>query len=194
MEFILTCAVAFMSTNIDDTFLLMLFFGNKQYKTVEIFVGQIVGILSLIIASLVLSLAGLVVGKVFIGLLGFVPIYLGVKKVIALFANADEGDSLVLPISTSKIVTVAGLTIANGGDNIGVYVPLFASFAWPQKATMIVVFMLMTIILCFVSKYLARHPLLAKTIHRYGDVVTPFVLILLGVYIMHENDVFSLLR
>ena len=194
MEIILTGILAFISTNIDDVFLLMLFFGNRRFKDHEIVIGQFLGITTLIAASIALSFIGLIVDKAYIGLLGFIPIYLGVKALMRLRSKQDEKEtSAVEPTNgRSNILTVSGVTIANGGDNIGIYVPLFTTLVWTQKIAMTSIFLIMTGIWCLLAKYLTRHPLVATAIDKYGHVVTPFVLILLGLYILYESNTWSI--
>ena len=196
MEVIATGILAFVSSNIDDIFLLMLFFGDRNFKPREIILGQFLGIGALIGISLVFSLIGLVIGKAYIGLLGLLPIYLGIKGVVRLFDKEppDHEDHLTeKKKNCSNPWIVSGVTIANGGDNIGIYVPLFATLAWPQKITVVSIFFIMTAVWCVLARYLSRHPLMAKAIDKYGHVVTPFVLIALGIYILNESDVLSLI-
>ncbi|SHH90526.1 cadmium resistance transporter (or sequestration) family protein [Chryseolinea serpens] len=196
MEVIATGILAFVSSNIDDIFLLMLFFGDRNFKPREIILGQFVGIAALIGISLVFSLIGLVIGKAYIGLLGLLPIYLGIKGVVRLFSKEQPEDENQLTDrvgNRSNPWIVSGVTIANGGDNIGIYVPLFATLAWPQKITVVSIFFVMTAVWCLLARYLSRHPLMAKAIDKYGHVVTPFVLIALGIYILNESDVVSLI-
>jgi cadmium resistance protein CadD (predicted permease) len=196
MEVIATGILAFVSSNIDDIFLLMLFFGDRNFKPREIILGQFVGIAALIGISLVFSLIGLVIGKAYIGLLGLLPIYLGIKGVVRLFSKEQQNDDNHLAAkkgNRSNPWIVSGVTIANGGDNIGIYVPLFATLAWPQKITVVSIFFMMTAVWCILARYLSRHPLMAKAIDRYGHIVTPFVLIALGIYILNESDVVSLI-
>jgi cadmium resistance protein CadD (predicted permease) len=194
MEIIITSVLAFISTNIDDVFLLMLFFGNKHFKDREIVIGQYLGIATLIAASFALSFIGLVIDKAYIGLLGFVPIYFGVRGLLHLRAKQVEGNDVVEPINNrNNIFTVAGTTIANGGDNIGIYVPLFATLGRPQQLTMISVFFLMTALWCLIAKYFTKHPIIASAIDKYGHVLTPFVLIFLGIYILYQSGTWRLL-
>jgi cadmium resistance protein CadD (predicted permease) len=194
MEIIITSVLAFISTNIDDVFLLMLFFGNKHFKDREIVIGQYMGIATLIVASLALSFIGLVIDKSYIGMLGFVPIYFGVRGLLHLRAKQVEEDNVVEPINNrNNIFTVAGTTIANGGDNIGIYVPLFATLGRPQQLTMISVFFLMTALWCLIAKYFTKHPIIAKAIDKYGHVLTPFILIFLGIYILYQSGTWRLL-
>ena len=82
-------------------------------------------------------------------------------------------------------LSVAAVTFSNRGDNIGVYVPLFATYNSPVSITLLVTgFLAMTAVWCVLGYYLVNHPFLATRIRRYGDIVLPFVLIGLGVYIL----------
>lgn len=195
MEIIITSLIAFASTNVDDIFLLTLFYGDKRFRHREILAGQLLGIGTLIAISLAGSLLGLLVAPPYMGLLGLIPIFLGVKGIIALWRNDADADDEDLHTrkGKSRLLSVAGVTIANGGDNIGIYVPLFATFAWPDKVVMITIFFLMTFVWCFTARYFVKHPYVAKNVERYGHIVTPFVLVALGVYIFYENGTFGLL-
>jgi cadmium resistance transport/sequestration family protein len=197
MEIIITSVLAFISTNIDDIFILTLFFGNKRFKPREIIIGQYLGIIALIAISLVASLAGLVIDKMYIGLLGLIPIYLGLKGLISLFkksGNEEADEELNLNNNRSNIFTVAGVTIANGGDNIGIYTPIFAALSIPGTVTMLIVFMVMTLVWCLIAKYLTTHQYIARVIDKYGHMITPFVLIGLGVFILYESNSFDIVR
>lgn len=189
MEFVVTSILAFSATNIDDLFLLTLFFGNNQYKASNIYTGQLLGIFSLIGLSLVGSLVGNLIPLPYLGLLGIFPVYLGIKQILK--KDADHNDEVVLSKS-NMIMSVMMVTIANGGDNVGIYIPLFATLAWPFKIGMIVIFLLMTLLWCTIAKYLANHPLLSASLSKYGHIVTPIVLILLGLYILYESKTFSI--
>ena len=194
MEIIVTSVIAFASTNIDDLFILPLFYGNRRFKETEVTVGQFLGISSLIAMSLIGSLLGILVDQAYIGLLGLIPILLGAKGIWALLKDSrrhDEKKDVVNGNGKGNLFLVAGTTIANGGDNIGIYVPLFATFTWVNKMTMVAIFLLMTFVWCLTAKYLVKHPYVAKTVEKYGHVITPFVLLLLGVYILYENGTFE---
>jgi cadmium resistance protein CadD (predicted permease) len=89
-------------------------------------------------------------------------------------------------------LAVAGVTIANGGDNVGIYIPLFATLTVTSKVVMISIFFIMTLLWCMMAKYFVRHPLIEKTVDRYGHFITPFVLILLGLFILHESGIMTI--
>ncbi|MFM7488565.1 MAG: cadmium resistance transporter [Cytophagales bacterium] len=87
MEIILTSILTFVSTNIDDIFILILFFANQKIGNNTIVSGQLLGVLTLAAISLGASEVGMLVGKKYIGWLGFIPIYFGVRAAWSLFKN-----------------------------------------------------------------------------------------------------------
>lgn len=200
MEIIIASVIAFATTNIDDIFILTLFFGNPKFDSKEIVLGQYLGIGTLIAISFAGSYIGLVIDPKYIGLLGIIPMYVGIKSVLLLRREDDdeETDVAARTVSTGthfqKIVSVAGVTIANGGDNISIYIPLFATLALSGKISMTMIFLLMTGLWCVIARYLSKRPVVQKAVQRYGHVITPFVFILLGIYILYESKTFDLLR
>ena len=195
MALMITSILAFVSTNIDDIFLLMLFFGDKRYRTTDIYVGQYLGIISLIAISLLGSLIGNVIEGKYIGLLGLFPIYLAIRQIIDLWSGAGKAVSerSDRTFVTTGFLTVATVTMANGGDNIGTYIPLFAALTPSEKSIMIALFLLMVFVLVSLARYLTKHPVLARSISKYGHIVTPVVLFLLGLFILRENGSFQLM-
>lgn len=195
MEIILTSILAFAFTNLDDIFLLTLFFGDKRYKTSDVYIGQFAGVILLIGVSLAGSLSGNFIDNRYIGLLGLFPIFLGLRQMITLLKGGDKGEEtqeLAIKKLKAGIVNVAAVTFANGGDNIGVYIPLFTPLTTSGKTIMISIFLAMIGIWLAVAKYLTSHPVLAKVLSRYGHIITPLVLCSLGLFILKENDSFSL--
>lgn len=194
MEIIVTSIAAFIATNIDDLFLLTLFFGNRNYSSRQIIIGQLSGITTLIVLSLVGATIGYLIKAEYVGLMGLFPIYLGIRQLVDLARNKSEDDEQVSsPKHKSVILSVALVTIANGGDNIGVYIPLFVALNVVETTTTVGIFLAMTLLWCFIARYLTRHILLRNAIDKYGHIVTPFVLILLGIFILHESNSWALL-
>jgi cadmium resistance protein CadD (predicted permease) len=189
MELLLTSALAFAATNIDDLFLLALFFSNKTNKTVTIVTGQLTGIGTLIAISVVGAAVGNFVSPPIIGLLGLFPIYLGIKQ----FSRQDHESNKGLTQNSNGVFGIAMVTIANGGDNIGVYIPLFVALTVFEKIVMAIIFFVLTLLWCATAKYLSNHPLLKAAFDKYGHIATPIVLILLGIYVLYENRTLSLL-
>ncbi|WP_256090467.1 cadmium resistance transporter [Aerococcus urinaeequi] len=123
-----------------------------------------------------------------IGTLGIIPLILGIR---AIFTDDDEADEAVEQIegrgNQSLFSTVSLVTIASGGDNLGIYIPYFASLEWGQILVAIAVFAVGVAALCAISYHFSRLPLIAETIEKYEKIIIPVVFIGLGFYIMWEN-------
>jgi len=196
MELALTSILAFASTNIDDIFIMMIFFADKTYKAKDILIGQYLGIIALFVISLIGSLIGLLLDQRYIGLLGFLPVYFGIRGFSYLIKDhkkQGQKDVSVIPKKTNKTFAVAAVTFSNGGDNIGIYIPLLAAFSMSEKIIMFTIFLIMIAIWYIVARYLSKHPIIASTLDRFGHAITPTVLILLGIYILYRSGSFTLI-
>ena len=179
---------AFVATNIDDIFVLMLFFSTLNFRKGQVVIGQYFGIGLLVLISTLGSLLALVVPQYIIGLLGLVPISIGIIRLVQLRKknnSISEKTSQISRWSHLPILTVAAVTFSNGGDNIGIYTPLFAKYSLADEVIFIsLIFMIMTGFWCVAAYYLVRHPLIASRIKKTGHIIFPCVLIGLGIYIL----------
>ena len=187
---------AFVATNIDDIFVLMMFFSSSYmtFPVKQVVLGQYIGIGLLVAISALGSFISLAVPMYIIALLGIVPIVIGVKKLVV-FRKKNESNSKQAVQNKKKnnlvFAAVAAVTFSNGGDNIGVYTPLFAKYnSVSQITALATIFMAMTAVWCIAAYYLVNHPLVASKIRRIGHIILPFVLIGLGIYILTEFFVF----
>jgi len=182
---------AFIASNIDDTFILILLFSSFSFQTRHIFIGQFLGIGVLIMISALGSLIALVLPPFFIALMGLIPIVIGTKRLI----EHHETHQITAKNKTFQdnksrrgfipLVTVSAITISNGGDDIGVFTPLFAKYnTVSEVTTLVTIFMAMTLVWCILTYYFVNHPLIATRIQRFGNIITPFVLIVIGLYIL----------
>ena len=186
---------AFVATNIDDIFVLMIFFSSLAFSVRQVILGQYIGIGLLVGLSALGSFLSLVIPIYFIGLLGIVPIVIGVKKILSLMQKKQTNSRQTVENRKNNyfaFAEVAGVTFSNGGDNIGVYTPIFAKYNHPMEISLlIIIFMTMTAVWCIVAYYLVNHPLIASKIRQTGHIILPFVLIGIGVYIILDSLVFS---
>lgn len=194
--------IAFTATNIDDIIILLLFFSqiDINFRRRHIVVGQYLGFILLIIASLPGFFGGLIVSPEWIGLLGLLPIAIGIKQLVTREQETTEiqtitpKKSVFLSVLSPQTYQVAAVTIANGGDNISIYIPLFAGKTPFGLLVILSVFLFMVGVWCVVAYLLTRQPTIAYVLTRYGKKVVPFVLIGLGLFIMYERGTFSLIR
>lgn len=194
-EPIVTAIAAFAATNIDDILILALFFSQvgAALRRWHIVAGQLVGFTGLVAISLLGFAFSFLIPRPYIGLLGLLPIFLGLR---AWFGREDGGEPQTTVRSGAafaSVLSVAGVTFANGADNIGIYTPLFASSTFAGLLVMIVVFYVLLGVWCLAGYLITRQPAIAKLLSRYGHVVMPLVLIGLGIFIILESGTLSLL-
>jgi cadmium resistance transport/sequestration family protein len=177
--------VAFAATNLDDIFVLTLFFAQKNLKRWHVVAGQYFGLGGLIVLSLVGYFARFIVPHTWIWLLGLAPIAIGIKRLID-WKRGKDTHTETRP-ATASVLTVAAVTFANGGDNIGIYVPLFASSTAPALFITLITFAALIAVWCVMGYYLGNHPAVNRIVDSYGHILVPFVLIGLGIYIIIES-------
>ena len=186
---------AFVATNIDDIFVLMIFFSSLAYPIRQIVLGQYIGIGLLIAISGIGSLIAFVVPTYVIGLMGIVPIAIGIKHLVEV-RRKDNPSRQVVQDKKNKsylsFLSVAAVTFSNGGDNIGVYIPLFSKYnTISEIIALTTVFIAMTAVWCIAAYYFVNHPLVASRIRHTGNIILPFVLIGLGIYVLTNSFLFS---
>lgn len=190
IETILTGILSFAATNMDDIVIDTILFAQSEKKkdTCAIVLGKYIGIGLLVLVSLLGAYFLKTVPRMYIRLLGLIPIYLGVKQGWEKHKH-DENEELA---DTEQqvhglAVSVALITIANGADNIGVYIPLFASFSTGQMIILCAVFAFMIALWCILAKRISNLPILNQFLIRYKHVLVPVVFVLLGVYILMQK-------
>ncbi len=193
-----TAIVAFITTNVDEILLLMLFFAqtNASFRKRHIVAEHYLGFFVIIAISLLGFAGALILPRSVVGLLGIVPILLGLYQLFRISPDTDDdvptsgtatAHGLLTSILSAQTASVAAVTIANGADNISVYVPLFANHSLPDVAVMIFIFALLIGVWCYAGYRLVRYPLLARFLERYGERLVPYVFIVLGIFILLEG-------
>ncbi len=198
LETIVSAIVVYISTSIDYLIILMAVFAQARSAASRRWIvgGHYAGTALLFVASL---LAAFVVHRVpeewVVGLLGLVPILLGVRAALAREKEDDEADEVAERTSGQSNLglfwTMALVTIASGGDNLGIYIPYFATLDAGELALVAVVFVVMIALLCYASIKLLDIPGVSETLERYERVVLPVVFIGLGVFILAEAGTIS---
>lgn len=198
-----TALAAFIATNIDDILILTLFFSqvNKIFRRRHIVLGQYLGFSLLLLASLPGFFGSYLVPPASIRLLGLVPIAIGLA---CLLKSDEEEDSSSIEIKQQKSTTsflaswlspqtysVAAVTVANGSDNIGIYVPLFANSKLESVAVILGVFLALVALWCYIADRLTKLPAIAQALTGYGNAFVPCVSIGLGVFIVKESLVLA---
>ena len=92
-------------------------------------------------------------------------------------------------IATVKsILKVSIVTVTNGGDNIGTYVPLFSQAKGAEIAVYIVVYYILLGVWCLVAYLIMRQKHILRLGQKYAGIVVPFLFIGLGIYIIVKSS------
>ena len=192
-----TGMTAFTATNLDDILILLLFFSqvNAVFRRRHIVFGQYLGFTALVLASLPGFFGRLIFPPDWIGMLGLLPIAIGLHRLLNPETDDSEAEaeleqsenSFFSSFLSPQTYSVAAVTVANGGDNIGIYVPLFASNTLESLAVILAVFFAMVGVWCYAAYRLIQMRAIADTLTRYGNQLVPFVLIGLGIAILVKS-------
>jgi cadmium resistance protein CadD (predicted permease) len=178
---------AFISTNIDDLFLLVGFFSDRSFSRGQVFAGQILGMAAIVAISMAAASAALAISPQGVGLLGILPIVIGIRKLLRLEKIEEEEQ-----LTAVGILQVAAVTIVNGGDNIAAYTPIFATQGYREMSATLAIFAALTFLWCFAALWLVRHTAWGKPLRRYGHILLPFILIGLGGIILYRSGALRL--
>lgn len=204
---------AAVATTFDDNIYLTAFFSevNRTFRPKHVAVGEVLGFSVLVIVSLIGFAMGLVIPSTWTGLLGILPILIGINNLCTLNRDDSAEDkparssrgskfrgfesrklSLWDAIRDRQTYRVSTVTIANGGNNLGIYVPLFASSSIQQLVTIIPICYLTVGFWLLMSYSLTHQPGIAFVLSRYARKVFPFVLMWLGFRILKDSEAYTL--
>lgn len=191
----LLAIAGYTATNIDNLFVLLAFLAEAGGGRRRVIAGQCAGSLALIAGSMLLAALLKHLPAGYVGLLGILPIGVGLAKAWERFSprkarQQEARRSVSQPPAArgSSWWMVACVAIANGSDNLAVYVPLYASHSHSEGAFISLVFVAMIGLWCAGAVWLVKHPLLGAPIRRYGTALLPPILVAIGVSVIAQND------
>lgn len=190
----------FLATNIDDIIVLSLFFARgagRRGTTARIWIGQYLGFGAILVASVAVALgASTFLPTSVIPYFGLIPLLLGLWAAWKAWRgdddDDDDDDGAEVTGSPINAGAVAAVTFANGGDNIGVYVPVFLTVGPAAVAVYSIVFLILVSVLVLLAKFVATRKPIAEVLERWEHILFPIVLIGLGVVILLSGGAFGL--
>lgn len=189
----------FVATNIDDIIVLSLFYARgagQRGTTRKILLGQYLGFGGILLAAVVISLgARSFLPEDALPYFGLIPLALGLYAAWRAWRDRgddDDDDEAKVADKQVGVLTVAAVTFANGGDNIGVYVPVFATASTTAIIAYCLVFLALVGLLVLAAKYVATRRPIAEILERWEHILFPLVLIGLGIVILLEGGAFGL--
>ena len=195
---IVTSIILYSGTAVDLLIILMLFFAKRKSRKdiINIYLGQFLGSVSLILLSLLFAFVlNYIPSKEILGLLGLIPIFLGLK---VLLLGDSDGEAIakdgLRKDDKNLIFLVAMITFAScGADNIGVFVPYFITLNLANLIVALLTFLVMIYLLVFSAQKLAQVPSVGETLEKYSRWFIAVVYLGLGMYILIENNSFDIL-
>lgn len=195
---IVTSIILYSGTAVDLLIILMLFFAKRKSRKdiINIYLGQFLGSVSLIFLSLLFAFVlNYIPSKEILGLLGLIPIFLGLK---VLLLGDSDGEAIakdgLRKDNKNLIFLVAMITFAScGADNIGVFVPYFTTLNLANLIVALLTFLVMIYLLVFSAQKLAQVPSVGETLEKYSRWFIAVVYLGLGMYILIENNSFDML-
>ena len=196
---VVTSIILYSGTAVDLLIILMLFFAKRKSRKdiINIYLGQFLGSVSLIFLSLLFAFVlNYIPSKEILGLLGLIPIFLGLK---VLLLGDSDGEAIakegLRKDNKNLIFLVAMITFAScGADNIGVFVPYFITLNLANLIVALLTFLVMIYLLVFSAQKLAQVPSVGETLEKYSRWFIAVVYLGLGMYILIENNSFDMLR
>ncbi len=195
---VVTSIILYSGTAVDLLIILMLFFAKRKSRKdiINIYLGQFLGSVSLIFLSLLFAFVlNYIPSKEILGLLGLIPIFLGLK---VLLLGDSDGEAIakdgLRKDDKNLIFLVAMITFAScGADNIGVFVPYFITLNLANLIVALLTFLVMIYLLVFSAQKLAQVPSVGETLEKYSRWFIAVVYLGLGMYILIENNSFDML-
>jgi cadmium resistance protein CadD (predicted permease) len=170
----------FAATNIDDAFLLTLFFA-RRIPMRRIVAGQYVGFSAIIGLSLFGVWCALAIPHRWIHFLGVLPLALGIRRLL----QAGRTDARQPRVITESIASIALLTLSNGADNISVYMPFFV-MGRANLWLILLVYAALVGVWCLVGGWLGSHSVILRSVERWGHWIVPTVFVGLGIHVLNS--------
>ena len=195
---VVTSIILYSGTAVDLLIILMLFFAKRKSRKdiINIYLGQFLGSVSLILLSLLFAFVlHYIPSKEILGLLGLIPIFLGLK---VLLLGDSDGEAIakegLRKDNKNLIFLVAMITFAScGADNIGVFVPYFITLNLANLIVALLTFLVMIYLLVFSAQKLAQVSSVGEILEKYSRWFIAVVYLGLGIYILIENNSFDIL-
>jgi cadmium resistance protein CadD (predicted permease) len=162
----------FAVTNFDDIVILSLFFAQgagQRGSARRVIAGQYLAFTAILAVAIAVTFGVRVLPNAALPDLPLLPIALALREAWTASKNRTPGDSGEQAESGQggpTILKVASTTFANGGDNIGVYVPVFTNVGTSGTIVYCVVFLLLVGVWCAAGRFVATRPVIAKPLGR----------------------------
>ena len=198
-------AAAFVGTNVDNCVVTMaMVAGAPLQRAHRIAAGQIIGFVIVVAVSAAGAAVLYEFSPAVVGLLGLVPLAMGVSGLLGLARRRGGADTAPAAAPTGRwrrrpedravgrsLTAAALVTVAAGGDNLAVYIPLFRVGGAANLGAIAAVFVVGEVLVTWLVLAGGRHPKARQMMLRTGHVAVPILLCCVGVLVMVQAGTFS---
>lgn len=181
-------ASAFVATNLDNLMLLIALLSRYSDQQTAVAAGYLASML--LIGGLAWAVGKLAtsVPLQYLGLLGIVPVLIGIVGVVKLFRRQGVSNDPAIAGAGSTAMLAAGLTqLSNGTDTVVTFSILLADGNDVADELIVLSFILMTALFAIAARQAQRHPWLSRPIQLYGHYITPLIMISVGLYVLSNT-------
>ena len=188
---------------------------NVNLTSLQITAGQYVGFTIITIISMIGFGASLLFPSEPIGFLGLMPLLLGVWWLLGLLFPVQEAEpeaptglldseppttdnaNVEANVETKppawrrwakSIGKVSSITVMNGADNIGTYVPLFSQAKGAEIAVYVVIYYILLGVWCAAAFLIMKQKHVLGLAQKYAIMVVPFLYLGLGIFILVKSE------
>ena len=183
-------AGAYIGTNVDNLILLVALHQRYEKHSRLVTAGYVAGMVLIGLICLVIGEAGELIPVSYLGLLGVIPISIGGLALVQLFGKDKTAESVGVASQNGlrAIFAIAVMTqLSNSADSITTFSVLLADSSDASDYVIGPTFLAMVGVFAWVAVYSLKHRRLSQFLDRYGNYVTPFILILVGIYILSNT-------
>jgi cadmium resistance protein CadD (predicted permease) len=179
-------AGAFAATNIDNAVVTVaMIAAAPATRSRRIAFGQVMGFTLVVIGALAMAALLFEIPTRVIGLLGLVPLILGVRALLGL-RHAEERSRVARRAVGSGVVAALAVTVGAGGDNLAVYIPLFRVDHLAGTAETLLVFALGELLLTLFVLWAGLHPRVRTVVTTFGVFAAPILYCAIGLAVLFE--------
>jgi len=181
---------AFIATNLDNLVLLVALYSRYESNTNTVTLGYLTGMILIGAICLGIGELGELIPLAYLGLLGIIPMLIGVIALFHLFQKPAFDAAPADTYHTSPwAIFVATLTtqLSNGADSIITFSVFMADSSDASDYLIESTFLGMSCVFAGVAYYSLKHRKVSQFLDHYGHYVTPFILILVGCYVLSNT-------